>query len=123
MTLNELVKEIHKNACVHGWWEEERSFSEIVALCHSELSEALEEARNSRPTVYVKADTEDFLVFFETDTEKFGGRKPEGAAVEMADCLIRILDWFGHEGIDLEKVLLLKHEYNKKRPWKHGKAF
>ena len=42
---NELEKEIHQNAVEHGWWDEPRTFGEIVALCHSELSEALEELR------------------------------------------------------------------------------
>ena len=38
---NELRDEVHENAVKHGWWDEERSFGEIIALCHSELSEAL----------------------------------------------------------------------------------
>ena len=38
--LNELAKEIHVNAVKHGWWDEERGFPEIVALCHSEWREA-----------------------------------------------------------------------------------
>ena len=32
VNMNELAKEIHENAVAHGWWEEERSFGEIVAL-------------------------------------------------------------------------------------------
>ena len=43
MTINEFAAEVHKNAVDHGWWEGERTFPEIVALIHSEVSEALEE--------------------------------------------------------------------------------
>lgn len=37
-TLNEWARDIHQNAVEHGWWDEPRSFGDIVALCHSELS-------------------------------------------------------------------------------------
>lgn len=46
------VQEIHENAVAHGWWIEDRDFGEICALIHSELSEALEEYRDSRPMIY-----------------------------------------------------------------------
>ena len=38
----------------------------------------------------------------------------------MADCIIRILDWCGKEGIDLDRIISMKHEYNKSRPYRHG---
>jgi hypothetical protein len=47
-------------------------------------------------------------------------KKPEGIAVELADCIIRILDWCGREGIDIDAIIRQKHEYNKSRPFRHG---
>jgi hypothetical protein len=104
MSLNELTKDIHNNAVAHGWWDNSRCFGEVIALCHSELSEALEEYRNGNPMLYYNEGT----------------GKPEGIAVEMIDCIIRILDWCGKEGVDVEDILNKKHEYNKSRPYKHG---
>lgn len=47
-------------------------------------------------------------------------QKARGYAVEMADCIIRILDWCGKEGIDIDRIISMKHEYNKSRPYRHG---
>ena len=41
----------------------------------------------------------------------------------MLDCVIRILDWCGKEGIDVDRLLAIKHNYNITRPYKHGKRF
>ena len=120
LSINEWATNVHENAVNHGWWDEPRSDAEVIALCHSELSEALEESRAGRPMMYVI----DQYNGIEEDTAYFAhDQKPEGVAVEMVDCLIRILDWCAQKGVDVEKVLEIKHRYNVTRPYKHGKAF
>lgn len=105
MNINETVKEIHQNAVEHGWWETSRNPAEIIALCHSELSEALEELRDGKPGLCIK------------------DQKPEGWAIELLDCVIRIFDFLGSQGCDVEKLMKLKMEYNQGRPYKHGRKF
>jgi NTP pyrophosphatase (non-canonical NTP hydrolase) len=103
-SINSLTTKVHENAINHGWWQDERSFGDIIALCHAELSEALEEYRNGHKP------NETYL----------NGEKPEGIPTELADVVIRIMDYCGHTGIDLEKAITKKMEYNKTRPYKHG---
>ena len=45
--LNELARRSNETAHEKGWWESDRSFGEVVALIHSEASEALEEWRDN----------------------------------------------------------------------------
>lgn len=119
MSLNELAKEAHQIAVEHGWWDKEPTFGELVALMHSELSEALEEYRAGRPMVWYRCghDGADCLSPKEqicyvpvtlgvTEDCMFHEEKPEGIAVELADCVIDILDWAGHEDADLDRVFV-----------------
>ena len=94
-TMAEWAKEIHENAVAHGWWEEDRTISEICALIHSELSEALEEARAARPMMYVM---DEYNGEYIQNPRYYGSRKPEGIAVELADAVIRMLDWMAYCG-------------------------
>lgn len=77
--------------------------SQMIALIHSELSEALEAIRKS-----LKDD-------------KLPHRS--GEEVEIADTVIRILDYAGAWGLDLAGAIEEKLEYNRNRGYKHGKSF
>ena len=109
--MNELAKEIHKNATENGWWDKPRTFEEVVALCHSELSKALQEYMAGRPMVYF-LEANGFVV---SEMSEKRGEKTKGIAAEMADCIIRILDWAGKEGLDIDTIIREKMEYNKIR--------
>lgn len=41
---------------------------------------------------------------------------------ELADVIIRILDMAEAKDWNIAKAIIEKHEYNKTRPYKHGKA-
>jgi NTP pyrophosphatase (non-canonical NTP hydrolase) len=94
--INSYVQEAYEIAKSKGWHDEPREIGTMLALIHSEVSEALEADR--------KGDMENF-------------------AEELADICIRTFDLCGHLGIDLDAAILKKMEKNRGRERKHGKLY
>lgn len=107
--ISEMVETAHATAVSKGWWDEERSPAEALALIHSEVSEALECLR-----VGEVADR------WHEDGEDMYAPKPAGFVTELADVLIRIGDLCGRHGLDLEAAVVEKMRYNMTRGHRHG---
>ena len=105
----DFIKEVGEINESHGFHEANTKPIEHLALIHTEVSECLEEIRNGHAV--------DEVYYRESDG------KPEGAPMELADIVIRCMDFAYVYGIDLETAIKEKAEFNKTRPYLHGKKF
>ncbi|MEK4449910.1 hypothetical protein NYE78_06475 [Paenibacillus sp. FSL L8-0506] len=121
-SIKELVKEAHDTAVSKGWWDSAPSFGEIIALIHSEASEALEDYRiGSLPSeAWYEKKMEGGQTVRISPPSTGPAWKPCGIPSELADIVIRVMDACGHYGIDLEQAIAEKMAYNATRPQRHG---
>jgi hypothetical protein len=109
---NDLARKAHETSTDKGWWKEKNALSEtprgaaaidaeFIALCHSELSEALENMRHG----YVPDD-----------------KIPEfsGVEAELADVIIRFMDHSHARGWRVAEAVVAKMAMNTTRPAMHG---
>ena len=96
-----LQNDVHANARAHGWHDTPIEEGTALALIHSEVSEALDGARHGNPP---------------------SEHIPDYSAVEeeLADVVIRCMDWAAAKGYRLADAITAKHEFNKTRTHRHG---
>ncbi len=103
--LNDLAKEIHQNAKDKGFWDSPRNTGELFMLIISEASEALEAHRKDR-----RADIEQYktvtgngMAFNQIAFRNF---IKDTVSDELADVVIRILDYCAVSEIEIKPALL-----------------
>lgn len=101
MTFQKMQKAVHLTAKEKGWWDEPREDGTMIALIHSELSEALEGLRiNNPPSDKIPEFTQ--------------------AEEELADVIIRIMDMAEYHEWNIAEAFVSKLEYNLGREHRHG---
>ena len=101
-SLRDIQKTLHQACVSAGWYTDlelgvpvKRNFGEVVALMHSELSEALEGWRKDLMDNHLP--------------------HRKSVEVELADAVYRILDTAEAEGLDIAGALAEKLIYNQQR--------
>lgn len=97
---NEVAADIHGVAVSKGWWDKPRNDGEIIALVHSELSEALEGLREDAQSDKIPG----FLAVEE----------------ELADAIVRIMDVSYARNWRVAEALIEKTAFNTTRERMHG---
>jgi hypothetical protein len=131
--ISKLAMAVSNTAHSHGWWSDDdgnlldRNMGEMIALMHSELSEALEAHRDGEPPLwysYVLAGGQETSPRYSLAQKRIDHSgelgKPCGVASEFADTIIRILDTCHTLDIPIAQALLDKNAYNISRPYRHG---
>ena len=87
-----------------GWYDDPWIIDRGICLIHAEVSEISEAMRDANP--------EDKICPGYSSDE-----------VEAADVVIRIMDMANRMGWNLPEAILAKMNYNRTRPYKHGRQF
>lgn len=108
MNLNELRNEAYSIATANGWHEEEHSDEHCLMLVITEIAEAVQADRKN-----LHADVEAFKKYEEIIDfkENFERQIKNTVEDELADVVIRCLDFAGLRSISLCSVVTTDHEF------------
>jgi NTP pyrophosphatase (non-canonical NTP hydrolase) len=109
MVIPTIQRAVHLNSVKHGFWVGMSQRNPLVKLMlvNCELAEAVESIRKDKAN---------------EPCDKSGLEHITALEEEIADAVIRLLDFAEAYELNLARAIIDKHEYNRTRPFKHGKT-
>lgn len=135
------AKNIHDDNCNRGFYDDIHEMAETtedpdiydkiesmfinqqILLTITELSEAVEYMRKHGVDLTLDPFTELKLLEGEEKAKVFKEKFKDTFQDEIADTFIRLLDLVGYLDIRIDDWMKAKLEYNRQRPYKHGKKY
>jgi NTP pyrophosphatase (non-canonical NTP hydrolase) len=121
MDIDLLMHRAHTNSVNHGFWEDHENMIRLLEASDVETEKYTVDIKLSKIA----------LIMSELGEAVEGVRKPcqdpsctlyTSEEIEMADVIIRICDYAERFGLRLAEAVEAKMEYNRSRPYKHGKT-
>lgn len=136
MILNNLRDECYRNAKDHGFWEDEDNLNNVVKRFAKDLGQPSNEVGhhlesivkrlfNSEKIALEMSELAERLECLRKNPEKMDDHCPDflNLEIEVADLIIRALDFCGRRNLRIGEALQAKMKYNESRPYKHGRIF
>lgn len=125
----DLSEAAFNNSATHGFWDD---YNSILLLIDSSTDVTMDEGRRLADKYLVDTKLSKLaLMLSELGEAVEGVRKPgfdehctifSNEAIELADIIIRIMDYCGKFSIPIGEAVVAKMAYNATRPYKHNKA-
>jgi len=106
-SITEWCRDVYDLGTARGWWETRTGFPEAATRIHAEISAAFEQGERWGES--------------NVGLGRFG--EPEGLLFELADTVIRIMDYCEHTGLDLEAAIAKKYAHIKTSPYVYGMRY
>lgn len=100
-SFNKIAESVFDIAKSKGWWDNDRNNGELLMLIVSEIAEAMEGMRHGNPP-------SDHIPEFSAAEE------------ELADAIIRIMDFASARKLRIADAIIAKMEFNRGREHRHG---
>lgn len=118
--INELAKDINAWAVGKGFWSVPDNLA-VVMRTYPDIDKFITDLIKVRKCALVTTETSEHVESIRKPVEGFAGFSNEEE--EVADQIIRLLDYAGHYKLRIGEAIAAKMAKNEGRPFMHGKAF